>query len=1122
MQYQQQNLKFQIAQVSKEWRRLILLQGSAQVLLFTISVFLLALLLDSVLALHHGVRLALLAAAAGVFITALVLRVIRPLLNLPSDARIARYLEETYPQLEDRLVTAVEFQDSDQARTSRLILEKLLEDTRFHIAPLNLRKSLKSKAPVLWSSMAFAATVFVAALLLSNFSIFSFQVNRVLTPWEFPTIAPTPGLRVLPGDARVPKNSVQEIRAEISGFFPESVALYYSEDDSTWHKTEMDASVEEGVYLYSFFSLDQDTEYYVKAGEELSDIHAFTVYEAPGVRRVDLKYTYPEYTGLPPKTEVDSGDIWAPEGTRVTITAVADKPLKEAEFVQGDGKQLKASVVNDTLAVATLTVSRDSYYRITITDHDDLSNQPPPEYYIHALPDQPPLLTLERPGRDIKASMVEEVPVQIRVQDDYGVPTVKLHYSINGGEEKQVALDLERTADNPQGIQEFTGEHLFYLEDLDVQPGNFLTYYFRAAKNAAAAQSSAATEIFFIEVRPFEQQFVRSLSQGGMGGSGGGPGGRLSQTQKEIVIATWKLIGKKDKLSPTELTEDAQVILDSQKNLQEVTESALMQMQQRSLFSGQEGDDVSTYYTEAADAMQRAIEQLRDDNLESALPHEKEALTALLTAEAQLKEIQVQQGQGAGNMADLQQLSELFEQEMDKLSNKYETLQNNQQQRTNQELNETLEKVKELARRQQQFNRRMRDLANQSEEEKRRQIEELRRQQDEIRRQAQELARQAQQMQQGNSELPRDMQERLRKATSEMTNASNNLRNQNTELAAAKGTRALDRLQQLEDSLRRNQKESLRRELSELEQQFQRMADAQRKLSEEVETLSPQQQELEKSLQGARENQSQIREEMKDATERLEALVSQSRQNQNEMSREMNEAKREIERSEIEKKMQRAEQLLQEKQLHSAHEAQRDLAASMEKLEQKMTQLRGLMAETEEEKLDLALNQTRRLRDQLESMQREAESLQRGQAGEQSGQGEQASQAGPGESGRPMQDLDPEKLDRWNEQLARSRNDLEMLQQNIRIDSSLAGKARRINKNLEGVVRTFNGGTAERWQLIEQQVLEPLKHLEAELAQKLELLNNKEKLFLARDEQIPSEYKELVEKYYEVLSRTQE
>lgn len=1105
---------------------MLLLQGGAQVLLYTIGVFLAALLLDSLFELHHFVRLGLLVATAGVFILTLVLLVIRPLLNMPSEAKIARYLEEKYPHLEDRLVTAVELGDSDTPHVSRLILQKLLDDTRVHISPLDLRRSLQSRMPVLWSSVAAVAAVFVTALLFSNFSPFSFNMDRLLTPWRFPTIKPAPALAVSPGSARVPKNSVQEIQAEVSGFVPESIALYYSEDDSTWNKAEMEATMQEGQYLYSFFSLNQDMKYYVKAGEELSDIYEFTVYEAPGIKRVDLRYNYPGYTGLPPKTEVDTGDIWAPEGTRVRVTAVTDKPLEGAEIVLGDGKQLQTSIVNDTLATASLTVSADSYYRITITGRDGLSNEPPPEYYIHALPDQPPLLSLERPGRDIKASMVEEVPIEVRAEDDYGVPSVKLHYSINGGAETQIDLPLEPIADEGQGLQEFEGEHLFYLEDLDVQPGDFLTYYFKAADNTQNSQAAVSTEIFFIEVRPFEKQFFRALSQGGMGG-GGGPGGRLSQTQKEIVVATWKLLGRKETLSPDELASDTQVILDSQTNLLEVTQSALAQMQQRSLFSGEEGGDITEHYMQASEAMQQAIDHLKEDALESALPREKEALAALLAAEAQLKEVQLQQGQGGGNMADLQQLSELFDQEMDKLANKYETLRNNQQQRNNEELNDTLEKVKELARRQQQFNQQMRDLANKSEEEKRRQIEELRRQQDEIRRQAQELARQMQQQQQRNSDLPRDMQESLRKATSEMTNASNNLRNQNTELATAKSTRALNRLKQLENSLRQNQKESLRRELNDLEQQFRRMAEAQKQLSEDVNELSSQEENLETRLKEAQHQQSQIREEMTDANKQLQSLVKQSREAQNEISREMNKVSQDIERFGIDEKMQQAEKLLQEKQVRSAQRAEKELAASMEKLEEEMTRLRGLMAETEEEKLDLALSQTRRLRDQLESMRREAQSLERG---EQSGQAEgqqmsgargQPSQAGPGESGRGGRDLDPETLERWQDELAQSRNDLERLQQTVRMDTSLARNAGRIHENLQGVVRTFSGGVEDRWQLIQQQVLDPLKHLEAELAQKLELLQNQEKWFLARDEQIPAEYKELVEKYYEVLSKTQ-
>ena len=77
-----------------------------------------------------------------------------------------------------------------------------------------------------------------------------------------------------------------------------------------------------------------------------------------------------------------------------------------------------------------------------------------------------------------------------------------------------------------------------------------------------------------------------------------------------------------------------------------------------------------------------------------------------------------------------------------------------------------------------------------------------------------------------------------------------------------------------------------------------------------------------------------------------------------------------------------------------------------------------------------------------------------------------------------------------------------------------------LSQNMEGMIRSFSGGLPERFQLIEEQVLNPLKAFEAELAHKLEIMKNKEKLFLAREEKIPPEYEALVEKYYEALSKT--
>ena len=79
------------------------------------------------------------------------------------------------------------------------------------------------------------------------------------------------------------------------------------------------------------------------------------------------------------------------------------------------------------------------------------------------------------------------------------------------------------------------------MEDLKVQPGDFLTYHIQADDSRDSKNPESVTsEIFFISVRSFDKEFYRSMSQGGQGGSSG-MGGRLSETQKEIIVATWKL-----------------------------------------------------------------------------------------------------------------------------------------------------------------------------------------------------------------------------------------------------------------------------------------------------------------------------------------------------------------------------------------------------------------------------------------------------------------------------------------------------------------------------------------------------------------------------------------------------
>ncbi len=1137
MNPQHEILENRINQVCRRWQNLILLKGTAQVLLAIVSAVLIAFALDAIFELSNTIRLFLLIAIVALTMVVLYMEIIHPLIKSPSNKQLARYIEEKHPELEDRLVSAVELGGAKNPRISSQILEKLLDDTRFHIAPINLPKDIRTKSTMVWTSLALAVSVFLSAFLISNIDFFSIKSHRLFAPWTIPTINLQPTLLVNPGNTRVPRGSAQEITAEITGFEAEEVALYYTADDSIWIKMTMDRTEQKGIYVFHFFDLQNQTQYYVKADDKLSKIFNMTLYDAPQIKRVDLVYNYPKYTGLKRKKETDTGDVWAPKGTVVKITAVADKPLREGQMIMGEGKKLNTSITADTLITTTFTVREDTYYKILITDNDDLSNHPPPEYFVHALPDQPPVLTIETPGRDIKASMVEETPIKIQVQDDYGLSSLKLLYTVNGVEEKAVNLSLDRSPNNQKEvtfneIQEFSARHMFYLEDLQVQPGDFLTYYVKAEDNSGLkSKEPVLSEIFFIEIRPFEQQFFRPLSQspGQMPGGSQNLGGRLSQTQKEIIIATWKLLNRRAKLNADELGGNIDVLVESQKNLLEVTQNALFQMEQRSLFSRDSGNDVAKFYTDAIKAMERAVNELSGKQIKAALTPERESLQNLLRAEAQITEVQMQraQAQGGGNRAALDELARLFDDELDKLKNKYETPRQNQQHQKDEVINEALVKVKELARRQQQLNKKTRDLTqkNLSPEEKKRQIQELRRQQEQMRRETEKLARQMQNQQQ-NSKIPREIQDNLKRATSDMNNASNNLRQKNTELAAAKGQRALNRLKRLEDILKRNQKESLRQQIDSIEQDFQRLADAQKKLTQDVENLANEKEKSPEKQSLAQEDQNRLKEDFTDAQDQIKFLSNNAKKTRHDVSRELNKFSQELQNAKIDKKMESAEQLIKENRLNSALQAERDIKNMLERMHDKFTQLRSVLAETDEEKLDLALNQTRRLRENIEGIKRQIENFKKtGDEQKQGGapkteeQNSQNMQSGPGKGKTPPQKLDSDKLDWLNNELAESSKAMDVIKQSTRADTSLSRQASKLNQNMQSVIRTFTGGDRNRLKIIEDLVLIPLKGFEAELAQKLELIKNKEKLFLAREEKIPPEYEELVEKYYEALSK---
>jgi hypothetical protein len=324
-----------------------------------------------------------------------------------------------------------------------------------------------------------------------------------------------------------------------------------------------------------------------------------------------------------------------------------------------------------------------------------------------------------------------------------------------------------------------------FIEELDVQPGDFVSYYVRARDLARGKRASETrSDIFFLEVKPFEQEF--SLAQSQVSAGGGGSNRQIDDlvaAQKEIIVATWKLDRRAQAAKGAKSEQDIKSVGRAEAELKtrvEETSSSFRESNMRDPRRRPQGgrggppqpetpragqtmpeEDAMTL---AATAMGKAVTSLDALKTSDALPSEMEALNQLLRAQADVKKRQVQRqqaGGGAGGNRSTQDMSSLFDKELARhQQTNYETPTGGEQPQENQN-GSALDKIRDLARRQDELLKRQQELAQNhalSEEELKRELEKLTREQNELRQRAEDLAQQMAR-QQGSDSQQRQQQQ---------------------------------------------------------------------------------------------------------------------------------------------------------------------------------------------------------------------------------------------------------------------------------------------------------------------------------------------------------------------------
>ena len=480
MDHQAAGIRQRLAGLRARARLALGLRGAATLLLAGLGLCLLSFALDRTLRLTVEARAAVLLGMLGVIAWLVQGRLVRPLSVPLSDRELARVIEGLWPELDWRVLSAVEFSDPEWrpgAQVSTSLARLVVQDAERLVPSVELGRAVPGgpmfASAVRGAAFALAGLALVLAfpqgartwaernLLLSRSA--AWPRDTRLTMVEPVLLTRAEGVAEVGTTLAVPRGAELTITVVAAGSVPSRVYLETEDQEGRSERIAFDAlEVTEsgrervGRFRTSLLQLTESFSFRVVGGDDELGPVQVEVKRRPWIEAVEFQVTPPPYTGLPPRRfGLEAGSVTLPRGTQVQVAVRSSKPLRE-------GRLIEQAIGADAAAVHTgqpsgpngfacrFELGRTAVFAVELTDQDGLEPDQPTRFSLTAQPDAPPEVSLGLRGVGLNVTPQARLRWTVGARDDLGLGGGALRWRL-------ARPSGEETAEE-QGLSELAGQ----------------------------------------------------------------------------------------------------------------------------------------------------------------------------------------------------------------------------------------------------------------------------------------------------------------------------------------------------------------------------------------------------------------------------------------------------------------------------------------------------------------------------------------------------------------------------------------------------------------------------------------------------------------------------------------